>query len=194
MKNYQKILGSGLALLLLLGMAEGVWATLELTRDYFKNHDEIMAFQKDHRVDAELYGDIIKIGPDQMALRTNGASCVLKISTSARIYCNGYHSYWEALRPVSQGAYFEARVYLDARGEAILINGFYYGEEGIIQSYQWVDHRLQLELYHPQNGKKSYAWVSEQAALPEVSDWLRNNQAIYVLYDVNGEIRRVFLA
>lgn len=189
----QRLISIGLSLLLFVTLTKGVWATTDLIKDYSKNNEELMLLQKQGRIASEIAGEIVAINQEYLELKRLSISKRFKISASAVIYCNGYISCWEALTPVSQGAYFEARVYLDVNEEAILIHGFYYGEEGIIQNYQWIDKRLQLDLVHPQNGRRSLVYVSPQAALPEGDQWLRADQPVYVLYDMNDEIRKLVL-
>lgn len=171
----------------------GVRASVGMAPDYTGNFMEVNRVKTTYRISGEYYGEIDFLSPENLRLTVGGQALVWKISRNARFFCNGLEASWNALLPVTDTAYFEAMVYINTEGEVCLVNGFYYGFEGIIQDYQYVQGRLKLTLLQPESGETGIYWVDSRARLPEGSDWLQKEQGLFFLYNSNREIRGIFL-
>ncbi|HBE77444.1 MAG TPA: hypothetical protein DDW65_06620 [Firmicutes bacterium] len=152
----------------------------------------------------EIQGEIIEINAGTVTLYTSGINFQFRLAAQAKFYCNGYSACWQALRPVTSNAFFESRTIINERNEVIFIEGFYIGEECIIDGWQKIDGALYLRLLSvereqeeekekdQEQGKIRWTCVSGSALFPK-EDWLIVGQLIFVLYDRENKIRRVYL-
>lgn len=184
--------GTVFGLFVVLLWQSGVLASHGLVPDYTGNISEVNRMKAIYRVSGEYYGEVTFLSPENLQLTVEGKPICWEISRDARFFCNGFEASWEALLPVTDAAYFEATVYINTEGEVCLVNGFYYGFEGIIQDYQYIQGRLRLTVFQPESGDLGVYWVDERARLPEDSDWLQSDRGLFFLYNTSGEIRGIF--
>lgn len=140
----------------------------------------------------EIYGEIIGITPLQVNVDMGAFYCKFKLSSRIRIYCNGMAANWEALLPITKDARFEAKILVNKQNEVVRLEGFYKGEECVIQSWHWDQGRLKLELVSVETQKLNFAFLSKNPRLPD-GQWLSSEQVVYILYNRQGEIRAIFL-
>jgi len=140
----------------------------------------------------KLYGEILYITNDRYILRCGEELISGKLTPAAKFFCNGMPAVWEALLPVYDEAYFEAEVLVNRLKETVSINGFYTGEELIIKSWSYQREKLLLRLKQPDQGTVVEKYLADDARLPK-GDWLRTDQPVYLLYNIHGEARAVFL-
>lgn len=193
MKNKIGLIFAGLVILLSFLYGYGVYATEVIDVPDFQ---EILAVQQivaKHADWREIYGEVVSVSSHDLKLRVDEKDYVFPISQHTLIFCNGFPASWMALQPVSEQAYFEARIYINTIGNLCLVNGIYNGEEGIIRSYRISPGEIELVLYRPEQNDLRKCRVSKSARLPSISSWLQPERAVFVLYNYKHEIRAVFI-
>jgi hypothetical protein len=141
-----------------------------------------------------IQGEIIGINASTVTLYSSGISFRFRLAAQAKFFCNGHNACWQALRPITSNAFFESRTILNDLNEVIFIEGFYIGEECIIDGWQKIEGALYLRLIsiEKEKGKPHWTCVSHNALFPK-EDWLIVGQLIFVLYNREYKIRRVYL-
>ena len=140
----------------------------------------------------ELEGEIIAITDSRVSIRNQQGVYQLKLADGARLYCNGLLSSWRALRPVTDRAFFEARLLLNSAHQVVMLKGEYQGTEAVINGLCW-QPGLQLVLFLPDTQEVTVRSVAANAIMPPGDRWRSNGQAVYVLYNFQGAIRAIFL-
>lgn len=141
-----------------------------------------------------VYGEVVAINSDSVTIHCKEGNRIFKIKPTTRIFCNGMLSTWEALLPVTSNAFFEAEILIDALGDVKSINGYYQGGEFIIQSWRVNNAaNIELVLIDPEEEEEIKVSVADRARIPFGSKWLRRDQVVYVLFNIHGEIRAVYL-
>lgn len=186
--TYSVILGG-----ILFGLGLGASASSWQEPDYSVNCDEVARCVANAGVVREYYGEIVGINAETVELLRDGVRLSFKFTDFPSFFCNGYEAKPETLMPVTENAYFEAVVYVDAQGRACLVNGFYYGMEGVICDYQQGEQGLQLTLYQLDQDRTNTLRISSKARLPRSNAWFDRGNVVYVLYGYYGEIRAVYV-
>ena len=140
----------------------------------------------------ELEGEVIAISDTRVSIRNQQGVYQLKLADGARLYCNGLLSNWRALRPVTDRAFFEARLLLNSAHQVVMLKGEYQGTEAVINGLYW-QPGLQLVLLLPDTQEVTVRSVAANAIMPPGDRWRSNGQAVYVLYNFQGAIRAIFL-
>lgn len=139
----------------------------------------------------QIYGEIAEISSTYLLLINGESDNRLNVASTSLIFCNGLPAIWQALLPVTAEAFFEAEVMVNDRNQAVIINGFYYGEECLINNWREEQSSLKIELISVVTGKTTENFLT---GLHRSSDlnWLEKGQVIFVLYGMKGGIRAVF--
>ena len=140
-----------------------------------------------------LYGEIIAISPQQLILHCLNGDFNINIKSDTQIICNGMSGTWNALRPVTSNAFFEAEVQVNRKSEAMIINAQYVGAEYLIEQWTVYKGKINLKLRNPDTEEEKEIPMAFSAKVPTNPEWLIENQIIFVLYNLKGEIRAVFL-
>jgi hypothetical protein len=146
----------------------------------------------------ETYGEIISITPITLTLWSQQALQHYTLSPQACFFCNGNPASWKALTPVTPDSFFEAKLLINQNAEIIAIDGYYYGEPCVIKDWRYREGRLyRLKVFSP--GAQTTAWrtlTSQETSpgtFPSGLRWLELEREIYILYNLKGEIRAIFL-
>ena len=140
----------------------------------------------------EIDGEVVSIDGSMINIHESGVYFKLKLAPQVKIYCNGMAACWEALRPISVNAFFDARIILNQCNQVVLLDGSYQGEECIIQGWRGEKQQLYLKLVSVSHHQYKERLVKNDALLPR-TNWLFKGQLIYVLYNREGEVRGVYL-
>jgi hypothetical protein len=188
-KNLQRII---IGIILLLGFGNHCFATQTVVRNYYGNLAEVQRIRFATPDCREIYGEVAAVSDREITVKNQNQTRQYRFSERVQFYCNARACLRRALFPVTPDAFFEAQLLLDARGEVVVVNGFYYGEECIIKSWSKTDS-LTITLEAASTGARFTMKVSDKAALPSVADWLQEDQLVFVLYGMNNQIRRIYL-
>lgn len=146
----------------------------------------------------ESYGEIISIAPMSLILWNQRALQHYFLSPQACLFCNGTKASWKSLIPVTPDSFFEARLLINQNAEVIAIDGYYYGEVCVIKDWLCREGRIHsLKIYSP--GAQITAWrivtsrETPPGSFPSDLNWLGLEREIFILYNLRGEIRAIFL-
>ena len=181
--------------LLLLYVTNGYATTQRIKPDYQKICSEFERIRRSAS-SSILIGEIIEINREEILINpstTNNGIYHLTLTPSAKFFCNGILSQWEALIPVAPGAYFEAQVLVNGQSEIIAVNADYYGEECIIKRCCQNQGKLIAELVSVLSGETFSCPVNQDARLPAGESWKQEGQIVFILFNFQDEIRAVFL-
>jgi hypothetical protein len=140
----------------------------------------------------EIEGEIIDICPNMVVVNNSGVNFQFKLATQVKIFCNGYSACWQALKPIMSNSFFETRLVLNERNQVIIMDGFYRGEECLIQGWWENNRQLYLQLSPVDNEMVQLKCVTKNAILPK-DRWLNVGQLVFVLYSRGDEVRGVYL-
>jgi hypothetical protein len=140
----------------------------------------------------EIEGEILAINTDILIISEAGVDFKLKIAPQVKIYCNGLMASWTALRPITVQAFFDADVVLNGQNQVVLINGYYQGEECIIQGWWKNNEQICLQLKSSNDLHTKRRLIERGAILPK-GHWLQMGQLVYILYNMAGNVRGVYL-
>lgn len=140
-----------------------------------------------------VYGEINSITPDKIQITNQNGSYIFNLSPETEIFCNSLSANWSSLRPVTVNAFFEADLYVNRLNNVVLIKGFYRGEECFIRGWVNKEGSLKLNLVSEDQGKILQLNVNKNAVLPSGLNWLQVDQVVYILYNIHGEIRAIYL-
>lgn len=182
--------------LLLLYVTDSYATTQRIKFDYQKNCSEFERVQKNASSSILLKGEIVGINLEEILINpstVNNEIYHLKLTPSAKFFCNGILSQWEALTPVAPGAYFEAQILVNRQNEVIAVNADYYGEECIIKKCCRNQEKLIFELVSVLSEETFSCQVNQEARLPAGESWRQEGQIVFILFNCRDEIRAVFL-
>ncbi len=188
-KNLRRVT---IGLILLLGFGNPCFATQTVVRNYYGNLAEVQRIRFATPGCREIYGEVAAVSDREITVKAQNQTRQYRFSQQVQFYCNARACLRRALFPVTTDAFFEAQLLLDARGEVIVVNGFYYGEECIVKSWSKTAS-LTVTLEAVSTGARFTMKVSDQAILPQTADWLQEDQVVFVLYGMNNQLRRVYL-
>jgi hypothetical protein len=171
----------------------GVFASEKLIINYDRNTEIISRLKTATPGHFEIYGEIMMISPAEIVIRNPEKRFHLKMAPRVQVFCNGYSSVSNALLPVTPEALFEAEVVMDEGNKVILVNGFYYGEECTIQSWEKNKTQLRLRIFSPGSRQSASYQVDNGARIPDGYGWLEEGREIFVLFSMKGGVRAVFL-
>lgn len=140
----------------------------------------------------EVNGDVIGIDANFINISTENLYFKLKLMPQVKIYCNGLSASWKALLPITSNAFFEARVVLNPQNQVVMVDGSYRGEECIIQGWQGEKESRYLTLSVINSGISKRCLMNRDARLPE-ENWLLIGQVVFVLYNLDGKVRAIYL-
>jgi hypothetical protein len=167
-------------------------ATVRLEVNYSRNMVELSRLKESNPGAFEIYGEIIAISQAEIKLRTFETIKIYRLTPATRIFCNGQPAFWKALLPVTDGAFFEARLIV-AGDRVIAADAFYYGEEAVINGWEHTGGELRIYLSSLTGERSGVYVVVPNANLPATGQWLENGRIVFVLYGIQGRIRGVFL-
>jgi hypothetical protein len=174
----------------LLAVRAGAIVRLEM--DYNQNQAELNRLKAIYPGAVEVYGEIVAISPDEIKLRTCQETTSFRLDPETRMFCNGQPAIWKALLPVAVEAYFEARLIV-VKDRVVAADGFYYGEEVIINGWEYSGGELMVELSALSGERAGVYSITTNAGLFPVDRWLEEGRTVFVLYGMQGRIRGVFL-
>jgi hypothetical protein len=168
-------------------------ATVGLEVNYSRNMAELSRIKAGNPGAFEIYGEIITISQAEIKVRTFREIKTLRLSPATRIFCNGQAASWKALLPVTPGeAYFEARLIV-VGDRVIAADGFYYGEEAVINGWEHSGGVLRVYLAALTGERSGVYAVAPDANLPTTDRWLKKGEIVFVVYGIQGRIRGIFL-
>ncbi|NLY73934.1 MAG: hypothetical protein GX075_01355 [Firmicutes bacterium] len=181
---------------MLLAIGSNGLASQAVKPDFQKNRAEFELIRKTSIDPLLLKGEIIGINQREIVLNPligNEGAYHLQLVPDTKIFCNGVISQWEALRPVAPKAFFEGEALVNERGEVIVVNAFYYGEECVIEKFGYERGRQYLHLFSLTSEENIKLAITPGARLPTGESWKRDGQVVFILYNDQQEIRAVFL-
>jgi hypothetical protein len=187
----KKIVIPALSLCICL-LAGQVGAITRLEVNYSRNMVELSRLKESMPGAFEIYGEIVAISREEIKLRTFSDLKIIRLNPAARIFCNGQPATWKALLPVTGEAYFEARLIV-AGDRLIAADGFYYGEEAVINGWEHDGGVLKVGLSALTGERSGVYTVAPNARLPAVDSWLETGRIVFVIYGIQRRIRGLFL-
>ena len=140
----------------------------------------------------DITGEIEAITSETIRISCDGISKEYPLASGIKIICNGVTATWKSLTPITSEAFFEATISIDDTDHVVMIDGFYQGEECIIQGWFYNGGQFNLQLQPIEKTGLFCKAVKKGATLPE-NGWLHAGQLVFVVYNREGEIRGVYL-
>lgn len=140
----------------------------------------------------EISGEIEAIASDTVRVRFDGITKEYPFASGVQIFCNGVKATWKSLLPITSEAFFEATISLDVTNHVILLDGYYQGEECMIEGWFYDDGQLNLQFHPMEKIEICCKAVNKGAKLPK-ANWLHIGQLVFIVYNKVGEIRGVYL-
>ncbi len=183
-----------ITIMLLIGMTSSpVKGVASISRNYNISKAISTAFQEQQKYGKEVYGEVRQITPQSLNLTTsNGASNSYQLTEETHFFCNGRACSWQALRPVTKQAFFEARLLVDQKNRVLMVLGYYYGEEFLVKEIFSGKEGWQLRLFSVVHEKETVFFIDKGVfgIFPQLS--LQKDQVIYVLYGYYQKLRAIY--
>ncbi|MGE5528410.1 MAG: hypothetical protein ACM3X6_04620 [Patescibacteria group bacterium] len=133
-----------------------------------------------------IEGEVAAVGETACRLERGGVELVFAWAPGSVVFANGLPACPQAIRPVTAGARFWARIWLDAGGAAHLAEAVYCGGELLLTGVEGAE----LSGIAPETGGLIRLTLSDGCLVPP----LHPGQSVYVLLDLENRVRwlRVF--
>jgi hypothetical protein len=143
----------------------------------------------------ELHGEILAVNKDRILLIEGSLSTEVIYDDNIKVYVNGRVGQIKALCPIVDGCNFLARVWLDKNNRVVLIDGYYWGADVVVEeAVRLIDGRYYLVVRDAIIEEPIY-WTFETAPNCRGLDNLSSSSLLgscYILFDLEGKIRGLF--
>lgn len=143
----------------------------------------------------ELHGEIIVVDEGRILLIEKGSANEVVLDENTKVYVNGRLGQLKGLRPICNGCNFLARVWVNDDKKAVLIDGYYWGADVVVENAVALTDGRYCLVIRDAVDEETPCWIFETTTDCYGLEKLSSQSllgACYVLFDLEGKIRGLF--